>query len=129
MSISNLQGEILCKEGLDNNALSDVLSTIYGDYDVLGTKILDQNMTTLIIELEQKVVLAIPLYNYILFMISDQYSNIGKMNVYCNTICNNLKGIFVNEDKKWIVFICLIIYLLILYIVKYVSCYVFIHIL
>lgn len=57
-------------------------------------------MSTLIIELEQKVVLAIPLYNYILFMISDQYSNIGKMNVYCNTICNNLKGIFVNEDKK-----------------------------
>lgn len=90
----------MCKEGLDNNALSDVLSTIYGDYDVLGTKILDQNMSTLIIELEQKVVLAIPLYNYILFMISDQYSNIGKMNVYCNTICNNLKGIFVNEDKK-----------------------------
>lgn len=100
-SISNLQGEILCKEGLNNNALSDVLSTIYGEYDVLGTKTLNQtNMNTLVIELEDKVVLAVPLYSYILFMISDQYSNLGKMNVYSNTICNNLKGIFVHEDKK-----------------------------
>lgn len=97
ISICNHSGGILAKEGYDNGTtITDVISTIWTDYNGVGEACLNsQSLNYLIIENEDSFIIATHLYGYIVCMKAKGSANLGLVKL-------NLDGmtVFLRESCK-----------------------------
>lgn len=93
--ISNLNGEILSKEGLSNTVMTDIVSTIWTEYNEIGSSILfNSKLKTMIIETETLNILSSPLYGYIIVLISDKSIGLSVMKTGLDSISRILQERF-----------------------------------
>jgi hypothetical protein len=87
-SISDISGEILAKEGTETTTtITDVISSIWTDYNEIGSQILkDERLNYLIIENEDSYLIATHLYGYIVCLKADIKQNLGMLKIQLEAI-------------------------------------------
>lgn len=90
-----MSGEILIKEGLNDSALTDVISTIWSEYSVIGSSELEQKkMNLMIIESEKSYYVAAPLHGYIIVFICSNMEPLGLIKSYLEQMSSKLFNLF-----------------------------------
>mmetsp|Transcript_38479 Transcript_38479/g.39909 ORF Transcript_38479/g.39909 Transcript_38479/m.39909 type:complete len:135 (-) Transcript_38479:33-437(-) len=93
--ICNLSGEILSKEGLIDNALTDVVSTIWSEYNEIGSSVLNEkSMNFMIIESDSSYIISTHLYGYIIVFKAASTSCLGLMKAYIQQLSKILYEMF-----------------------------------
>ena len=97
-SISDTSGEILAKEGTENsNTISDIVSSIWTDYNELGSQIFEnEKLNYLIIENDDSNIVVTDLYGYIVAVKTNNLNNLGFIKLHLETIVKFLSDKLIN---------------------------------
>ena len=107
LSVSNLSGEILAKEGnFDSpSTITDIVATIWTDYNATGEECFkEEKLNYLIVENEDSFIISTHLYSYIV-TIQSQKSNIGMLKIHLEAVVKLLQEKFADfkdiiEDRN-----------------------------
>lgn len=78
----------MAKEGIDNTStISDIVSSIWTDYNEIGTQIFqNEKLNYLIIQNQDHHIMATHLYSYIIALKASNEANLGFIKVHLETI-------------------------------------------
>ena len=86
-----MSGEILAKEGVEcTSTITDVVSSIWTEYNEIGDILKEEKLNYLIIENEDCYIIATHLYGYIITIKANPSNNLGMLKIHLESIAKYL---------------------------------------